>query len=434
MKLGWLAGMGLLAAPVSFAQQADRRDQGRHREERAWDERRHREKQHRGDRQGGEERAGDKKQPGEDPVDRAWNLYREGKLAEAERAYRDLTQRHPASVAVHYEFGLVLRDLNKLDEAEKMLSRATTLDPAFAAAHSALGSVYIERKWFDKAADALQVAVRLDEKDAVARFRLGYVHLQRKEPKKARNELERAVKLDPEYAFAWYTLGQALVSLEEKEKAIGAFWRSLEIDPDDPGALRSVREQVEKFGTESDKQVLAAFMDLTDGNKKEAAEKLLPLAGKTPANARVWALLGQATDDPEALRKALKLDDKAPKNERFPRKTLARLLEALSDVLLSKGEFADATRVASEGIKADPKRARLHFLLACALARQGKIKAACKALERALQSGDQKDVTLWARSSEHLEPLHGQQDYESLVGIKPADPKAPPEPQIPGVP
>jgi tetratricopeptide (TPR) repeat protein len=63
----------------------------------------------------------------------------QGRLAEAEAAFRRHLELEPDSAEAHYNLGNVLRDLGRLDESEPAFRRATELRPSFPEAHCNLG-------------------------------------------------------------------------------------------------------------------------------------------------------------------------------------------------------------------------------------------------------------------------------------------------------
>lgn len=66
-----------------------------------------------------------------------------GRLGDAEKAYRHLTQAHPDIPQGWNNLGLLLAHQGKLDEAQTLLEKATHVDKKYAAAHESLGDVYL---------------------------------------------------------------------------------------------------------------------------------------------------------------------------------------------------------------------------------------------------------------------------------------------------
>lgn len=344
----------------------------------------------------------------ETAFDRAFAAYKEGRLEDAERLYREALREFPSSVGAHYELGLVLKDLSKLDDAEREFNEAAKLDASFAPAQAELGAVYIARDQPDLARKALEKAVKLDDKDPLAQCRLGYAYFLLKEYAKAKKALEAALKLEPDYVLARYDLGRTLIELGDKAGGIDMMLRAHEADPDDRETFAAMQAVVAKDGTDEDREYVTALGELAKGELDKATERARKLleSGET---GRKLALLGLATNDPEKLRAAIKKDSK------FPRGTVNRLMEAIARALLAKGEFAEAESAARDGAKFDAARAEHFYLLACAQSRQAKKRQACQSLEKALELGDRAKLIDRAKSDEHLKPLEGYPDFERLI-------------------
>jgi len=344
----------------------------------------------------------------ETAFDRAYAAYKEGRLEEAERLYREALREYPSSVGAHYELGLVLKDLNKLDDAEREFNEAAKLDATFAPAQAELGAVYIARDQPDLARKALEKAVKLDDKDPLAQCRLGYAYFLLKEYAKAKKALEAALKLEPEYTLARYDLGRTLIELGDKPAGIDMLLRAYEADPEDAETFAALRAVVAKDGTDEDREYVSALDELAKGELDKAVERAKKLleSGET---GRKLALLGLATKDPEKLRLAIKKDSK------FPRAMVNRLMEAIVRALLAKGEFADAESAARDAVKYDASRAEHMYLLACAQARQAKKRQACQSLEKALELGDRAKLIDRAKADEHLKTLEGYPEFDRLV-------------------
>jgi tetratricopeptide (TPR) repeat protein len=341
--------------------------------------------------------------------DRAWAAYKAGRLEEAERLYRDAVREDPASVGAHYELGMVLKDLNKLDDAERELLEAVQLDANFAQAHSELGALYLARDQLSQARKSLERAVRLDDKDPLAHCRLGYLLFLQKEYAKAKRSFETALKLEPAYALARYDLGRTLIEMGDKAGGTDALLRAHETEPDDRETFEAVKATVGKEGTEADREYVDGLEELAKGEADKAAERARKLLESGETGRRLM-LLGLATRDPEKLRAAMK------KDPGFPAETAHRLLEAIARAHLDKSEFGPAETAARDGLKRDAGRAEHHYLLACALAGQGKKRSACQALEKALEFGDRAKLIERARTDERLKGLEGFPEFDRLTG------------------
>ncbi len=124
-----------------------------------------------------------------------------GKLAEAERRYRDAIEwsRRDGSGSAwpHYHLGSLLHAAGKLEEAESDLARAAEIDPQHAPALTQLGIVRRKRNRMDAAAEALEAAVRVSPAEPKTYYLLGQVYRRLGKEQAAREALERFRKLSP---------------------------------------------------------------------------------------------------------------------------------------------------------------------------------------------------------------------------------------------
>jgi tetratricopeptide (TPR) repeat protein len=105
--------------------------------------------------------------------DDALALMRAGHPADAERAFRALTQSDPDLAGPHANLGVIARQGGHLPEAVKELEKATTLAPGMAVAWNQLGLAYRQNGDFTKAKDAYDHALAIDPNYATAVLNLG---------------------------------------------------------------------------------------------------------------------------------------------------------------------------------------------------------------------------------------------------------------------
>jgi len=95
----------------------------------------------------------------------------------------------------------------KLDEAEKAFREVLEVDPQSGAAYTNLGVVYMRRKQWSKAVSTLQKAERLMPGTAGVRLNIGLAYYRQNEFLKAIPPLESAVREQPDAVQARYLLG-----------------------------------------------------------------------------------------------------------------------------------------------------------------------------------------------------------------------------------
>jgi len=105
--------------------------------------------------------------------DGALALLRAGHVADAEKAFRALTQSDPDLAGPHANLGVIARNAGHPAEAVKELEKATTLAPGLAVAWNQLGLAYRQNGDFTKARESYEHALAIDPNYATAVLNLG---------------------------------------------------------------------------------------------------------------------------------------------------------------------------------------------------------------------------------------------------------------------
>ncbi len=98
---------------------------------------------------------------------------RAGRVADAERGFRDVIARHPELGGAHANLGLILRNAGKHDESIAALEQAVKAGPKQAVFYNQLGVSYRHKGQFNKAREAYEQAIVLDANYADAHLNLG---------------------------------------------------------------------------------------------------------------------------------------------------------------------------------------------------------------------------------------------------------------------
>jgi tetratricopeptide (TPR) repeat protein len=168
-----------------------------------------------------------------------------GKLAEAERLFKQAIRPDAMSAEAQFGLGNVYFRQNRLAEAQNAYIAALAADPKLAAAHSNLGVVYYQQGQMQKAEDELSAALKLKPNDAPTLYLLAAVHIQDNQLADAERLLNQAKAAQPDLAEVYYGLG-ALYNLQgKKTEAIAAFEKFLALGTaQDPQAMDEARKQL----------------------------------------------------------------------------------------------------------------------------------------------------------------------------------------------
>ena len=158
--------------------------------------------------------------------------HQEGRLAEAEKIYRQILTAQPNHPGALHFLGVLLHHAGRSDLAVDLICRAIALTPNNAAAYSNLGEAYRALDRFDEAVEAYRQAIQLDPALADAHNNLAIFMGRNGHFAEAAAGYRRALELRPAYAEAANNLGTALLELAQLEEGEAAVRRALELRPD----------------------------------------------------------------------------------------------------------------------------------------------------------------------------------------------------------
>ena len=172
-------------------------------------------------------------------VARAKTFFEQGKLGDAERAYKEILTDDPNNLYALSNLGVVHYKTGKMPQAEKMLVKAVAIAPRDFFANCTLGIVYYRLGKYEKAIEALTTAITIDPKSATAHNYLGIAASQKGWFEAAVSELEKAITLDPGYADAWFNLSVIYATSEPPriDKARDTYRKSLELGAESDPAM-----------------------------------------------------------------------------------------------------------------------------------------------------------------------------------------------------
>jgi tetratricopeptide (TPR) repeat protein len=168
-------------------------------------------------------------------LEQALALHAQGRLAEAEEAYRAILGREPENAEVGHQLGLLALDANMPGQAVPILERACRLAPDNPAFQANLGLAYLRSRRFAEALTALDWAIALQPGLYKAHLHRGMALREMQRPGEAVESFARAAALDGEPA-AHNFHGLMLDELGRYEEALAAFRRALDGDGENPMA------------------------------------------------------------------------------------------------------------------------------------------------------------------------------------------------------
>jgi len=144
----------------------------------------------------------------DDMLGAAVELHQAGKLAEAERIYREVLRLYPEQPHALNSLGVLANQLEKWDLAVDYLRRAVAALPGQAEFHSNLGGAYRSAGNTTAAVTHYREALRLKPDSVSARLCLCNALMDQGRVEEARSHALEALRLQPNNAEAWTLLGE----------------------------------------------------------------------------------------------------------------------------------------------------------------------------------------------------------------------------------
>ncbi|PWC58289.1 hypothetical protein TSH7_09175 [Azospirillum sp. TSH7] len=178
-------------------------------------------------------------------LNRAADLHRAGRLAEAEAAYRaaiaaDPGREAPGHADALHLLGLLMHQTGRNDEALALIGAALRTDPAFPQAWNHLGLVQEADKRHAESARAFTRALALHPAFAEALTHLGLVHQTCGRVEEAVKLHRRCIALQPEHLPAHANLGHACELMGRMAEANGHYRRALALQPGSADAANNL--------------------------------------------------------------------------------------------------------------------------------------------------------------------------------------------------
>ena len=158
--------------------------------------------------------------------------HQSGRLAEAERAYREILQAQPGHADSLHLLGVIALQTGNPEPALALIRRAVALRPDGAVYRNNLGQVLERLGRVEDAASAYEAAIELDAQDAEPVNNLGRIHEEQERHSEAEACYRQAIALNAQYAEPHNNLGNILKDRGELDEALAAYRRAIALRPD----------------------------------------------------------------------------------------------------------------------------------------------------------------------------------------------------------
>ncbi|HEY9282364.1 MAG TPA: TonB family protein, partial [Pyrinomonadaceae bacterium] len=213
---------------------------------------------------------------------RGVELYRQGKLGEAEGALRAALKVDKADADSWYHLGVVLSRAGKMREARKAFESAVKRRPGHADSHAGLGYTLLVANKLKEAERVAARAISLDARAPAARYTLGVLRLRQGRSKDAVAEAGEALRAAPDFAPAYLLEGQAYISLYADDIEAGTRARGPKSATPDPAVQARRKQYLEAAARSFEK-----YVELTPDSAESAEMREQLEALRVHASARV---------------------------------------------------------------------------------------------------------------------------------------------------
>jgi predicted O-linked N-acetylglucosamine transferase (SPINDLY family) len=162
----------------------------------------------------------------------AQHHHRAGRIAEAERGYREILAIDPGHVGSLHFLGVLAHQAGRNDAAVHLISRALALDPGSPDAHVNLANVLKDQGNLQPAISHYQRALALKPENGEVHYCLGVALHLHGELDRALGHYERAIALRPDIAEAQLNMGSIRADQGELEAAVMSYRQALRLRPD----------------------------------------------------------------------------------------------------------------------------------------------------------------------------------------------------------
>jgi protein O-GlcNAc transferase len=265
--------------------------------------------------------------------------HRAGRLAEAERMYRQVLSQEPNHPAALHLLGAIAKQTGQGAIAVELMERAVRLKPDYVEAHYNLAIALVDVGQFDRAIHSFQRAIELRPDYGLAYLGLGNALLHKDQIDAAIDAYHHAIRLQPDSVEALSNLGSALLKKGDLEGSVNAFRRAIQVKPDCAEVFNNLAGALKTQGD----------LDQATQSYRQAIE-LKPEYAEAHFNLGiVFGVTGQVDEAGDSYRRAIQL---APNN--------ARAFNNFGLALRSKGQLVEASEAFERAIALDARYLEAH--------------------------------------------------------------------------
>jgi len=327
----------------------------------------------------------------------AQHHHRAGRLAEAERIYRQILAVNPGHAGSLQFLGVIAHQSGQMDTALHLIGRALAADPGSAGAHINLANVLKDQGKLASAVAHYRQALDLSPYNPEAHYAMGVAVQLLGEPERAAAHYQQALELRPDLAEAQLNLGTIRADQGELDSAIMCYRRALQLRPDYLSAHMNLGIALSRQGDLAGAAACferaaaiapdhaVAHMNLgmclaEQGRTEDALRCYERAAALAPADAETQLNLGKAFAASGDLDEAIRCCGRALALR--PGYAVAHLV--LGAAQREQGRPEEAVAQFRQAVDRDPALVEAHYELGLASHQLGRLDEAIGHLERAL--------------------------------------------------
>ncbi len=173
----------------------------------------------------------------QEQFERAAGLHQRGRLADAERFYRQILRTRPDHVEVRHLLGILRFQQGRSDEALDLIAAAIKIKPHFPEALYNRGNILAQLERYREAVASYDQALALNANYVEAYHNRGNALFRLRRFEDALASHDQALALAPGYVEAFNSRGAALNEIGRCNEALSSFDKALTIRPDSAEAL-----------------------------------------------------------------------------------------------------------------------------------------------------------------------------------------------------
>jgi tetratricopeptide (TPR) repeat protein len=160
-------------------------------------------------------------------IKQAISLHQQGRLVEAEAAYKAILNVDPNEFDALHLLGIINAQRNSFEEAEKLFRRALAVDQKVPPCLQNYAAVLCKLERFAEAVEYYTSAIKLAPNHAPLYLGRAQAFIALKRANEALSDYDRALALAPDFAEVWLARGSVLSELKRNDEALYALNRAL---------------------------------------------------------------------------------------------------------------------------------------------------------------------------------------------------------------